>query len=144
MSRRRVALSLSLMVVTAMLSGPAHASCAGPGLSVSPAQAVAGSTVTVSGRYLFDGCDDTGGGCSGQPDPSHPLRPRTLEIVTSAGSVELGEFNPDNAGARTKQVVIPVDLRGPVTLRLLTKHGDEYAATQLLVLSPSPTSAGPK
>lgn len=144
MTARRIQPWLSLLFVTALLSGPAHASCAGPELSVSRARAVAGGTVTVTGRYLFDGCDDTGGGCSGQPDPSHPQRPLTLEIVAPAGSVPLGEFNPDETGARRKQVVLPADLRGQVTLRLLTHRGDEYVATQLLVLAPPrPTTAPP-
>lgn len=132
---RRTATALSLLLVGALLSGPAHASCAAPVLGVSPTRVVAGSSVAVSGQFLFGGCDDTGGGCSDRADPSHPLRPLTLEIVTLAGSVPLGEFDPDDSGARTKQVVIPADLRGQVTLRLLTKRGDEYAATQLLVLA---------
>ena len=60
-------LGLALAIIGSSLSfqvGSAGAGCVGPEVRLDRHRARAGDTLVVTGRFWFDGCNDTGGGSS--------------------------------------------------------------------------------
>ena len=83
-------------------NGTSAASCTGPQVTFSPAQAVVGQEVTATVEWLRSGCDDTGGA-----DEERPLVDVPVSFVQGSTSVPLGEVSA--AGARYgATVVFPV------------------------------------
>jgi hypothetical protein len=144
--RRRTAASMAFVVlVTCLVTGlfvpVARASCAGPTLGISVADApvtgatwsgetqlpvlvTAGDRISVEGSYFVDGCADSfactascgGQSCSANETP-RPLRRIELTLVTGDVRTSLGTKDADSDGRVVWDTVIPVDVTaGPASL----------------------------
>ena len=111
--------------------GSAGASCTGPLLGVGPAVdqtaaprpvVVMGAHVTVSGRGLFSGCDDTGqgAGCGAPESEQVPLSDVDLVLEQGGRTTRLGTADasgPEQGYAVTwRTVVPPTATPGPAVL----------------------------
>lgn len=117
-SRRGASGSLVLVLGAALLLGGcgSDAACAAPVVKVTPAQVVAGGTVTVVGEGFLASCYDQGEGAS-------PVSKGLLLTLTpdaaGADGIPLGAFDAaDDASVRATATVPAATPPGPATLIL--------------------------
>jgi len=162
--RRRVAAPVTVLAAAAGLGlfapAPAGASCVGPQITVpgapSPSTTVvplggtdsttvpvrlrAGSTVTVSGRYFANGCDDTGGGPAGPlpgcsaagPPPAAPAQDVGLDLEVGGRVVRLGTADADQGYAVRWTVTLPPEVGAGSTGSLTTSSGEARLAVEFV------------
>ena len=100
-----------LVLLVAFVPAGARAVCAGPGLSA-PASVEAGKEVTVQGEGFFDGdCDDTGGSCSADSNPTVPRRDIPLSLWQGEQQWQLTTVAAQPDGTFTTRVAIPDDVQ---------------------------------
>lgn len=119
---------------------PAHASCIGPSVQVSPDQGSRGSTITITGQYYWDRCNDvircviytpTPSPSPGDPTPSpsptsqceepeppQPLQDIRLEFVQGGRVWGLGTIDADRHGRIRLEAEVPEEAAfGDATIR---------------------------
>lgn len=133
---------LVLVVLLGLLASPypqqsATASCAGPSLEEQPAVLARGATLTVTGSFFVDGCQDSMScdarpGCSSCEDDAPapvPLVGVTLELRQRGQTWVLGTAAADDAGRIAWSVELPTGVR-PGSARLWT---DESGAVEVRI-----------
>jgi hypothetical protein len=105
----------------------AEASCAAPDVAASPSQAPQGSSITISGNYYWDRCNDvvscfpytpspTPGSPSPTPtqscipsEPAQPIQDITIKFVQGDRSWKMGKVDADSNGSFRLTAEVPED-----------------------------------
>jgi len=108
--------------------GTSAAACAGPQLTLSPAEATVGQQVTATVEWLHSGCDDTGGA-----DEERPLVDVPVSFVQGGTTVLLDEVS--GTGERySATLVFPVPAEATPGPAELTVAGSGVLPATLTVL----------
>ena len=132
--RARLALAV---IVAAFVPQAASASCAAPEWDVDNDRAQTGESITISGRFFIDGCNDTGSAswCGG-PAPQEPEVPMTgirFQLLGGDESVDAVTVSADEQGDVAATLTVPQDAKAGAYKVVATYFGQGQEAVPVRV-----------